>query len=215
MASRASEADADPRQMPTEGFFRGLKNRLLQELGRTLPGGFTTRVRIHRWRGVKIGERVHIGPDVLIETAFPEWVSIGSNVQIGTRCLILAHVHTLPPRKSKLANYVSVRIEDDAYIGAGSIILPNVSIGRGAVVAAGSVVSRSVPPMVMVQGNPARPIARCGIALTWDTALKTFYLKLRPLNDRAQTSIKSHESDFESTCDGLVNESGVNENTGN
>lgn len=131
-----------------------------------------------------MGKRVHIAPDVIIETAYPQWVSIGNNVQLGTRCMILAHMHTLPPGNSALKNYVSVRIEDDTYIGPGAIILPNVRIGRGAVVTAGSVVSRSVPPGIMVQGNPAKPVARCGVPLTWDTPLKAFYLNLRPIAGR-------------------------------
>jgi acetyltransferase-like isoleucine patch superfamily enzyme len=59
----------------------------------------------------------------------------------------------------------SVRIGDNAFIGPGVYILPNVTIGEGAVVAAGSVVNQSVPPQTMVQGNPARVVARCGVPL--------------------------------------------------
>jgi acetyltransferase-like isoleucine patch superfamily enzyme len=179
-------------EMPSEGFVAGTKNRLLQTLARSMPGGFTFRVWAHRMRGVGMGRRVHIAPDVIIETAYPQWVSIGNNVQLGTRCMVLAHMHTLPPPNSALKNYVSVQIEDDVYIGPGAIILPNVRIGCGAVVTAGSVVSRSVPPGIMVQGNPAQPVARCGIPLTWDTPLKTFYLNLKPLG-RGDSRIESTE----------------------
>ncbi len=49
-------------------------------------------------------------------------------------------------------------IEDNVWIGANSLILPGVRIGQGSVVAAGSVVTRSVPPLVVVGGNPARII---------------------------------------------------------
>jgi chloramphenicol O-acetyltransferase type B len=51
-------------------------------------------------------------------------------------------------------------IQDDAWIGAGSIILPGVTIGEGAVVAAGSVVTKDVPSYTVVAGVPARPIKR-------------------------------------------------------
>jgi acetyltransferase-like isoleucine patch superfamily enzyme len=171
----------------SEPLFSGIKNRILEALARFAPGASTLRVRLHRWRGVKIGTGVHIGSDVLIETAFPQWVSIGSEVQIGIRTTILAHLHTLPPRTGKLEDreYVSVRIEDEVNIGPGAIILPNVTIGRGAVVTAGSVVTSSVPPLTMVQGNPARPIAQCGIPLTWETPLKEFFRQLRPIQNRA------------------------------
>ena len=47
-------------------------------------------------------------------------------------------------------------VEDYAYIGSGSLILPGVTIGEGALVAAGSVVTKSVPPRVVVGGNPAK-----------------------------------------------------------
>ena len=177
------EVETEIRAMPREGLIVGIKNRVLQMLARWMPGAFTFRVWAHRMRGVTLGTRVHIAPDVLIETAYPQWVSVGNNVQLGTRCMILAHMHTLPPKPSP-KNYVSVRIENDVYIGPGAIILPNIRIGQGAVVTAGSVVTRSVPPMMMVQGNPAQPVARCGVALTWDTPLKTFYLNLKPLEPR-------------------------------
>src|SRR5438093_211665 len=154
-----TDASGDPRRLPRENFLRGLRNRALQSLARAVPGSTSLRIWLHRRRGVKIGTDVHIGSDVTIETAYPSWVSIGNNVQIGIGSLILAHIHGLPPRVNEWKGYVSVRIDDEANIGPRVIILPNVTIGRGAVVTAGSVVARSVPPLTLVQGNPARPIA--------------------------------------------------------
>ncbi|GGW77084.1 acetyltransferase-like isoleucine patch superfamily enzyme [Streptomyces albaduncus] len=49
-----------------------------------------------------------------------------------------------------------MRIEDDVWIGAGAVILPGVTVGRGSVVGAGSVVTADVPPMTVVAGTPAR-----------------------------------------------------------
>ncbi len=169
------------RALPPESIFSALMNRTLQGLARYGPGATSLRVRLHRWRGVRIGTGVHIGTDVLIETAYPRWVSIGNDVSIGIRTTIIAHLHGLAPRRDEHDRYVSVRIEDDVNIGAGVIILPNVTIGHGAVVTAGSVVTRSVAPLTMVQGNPAQPIAKCGIPLSWDTTLKEFFSKLRPI----------------------------------
>lgn len=181
MSSTTVEGESDIRETQRESIFAAVCNRILQALARSLPGAFTFRVWAHRARGVKIGSNVRIAADVMIETAHPEWVSIGNNVQIGERCLILAHIHSLPPRKSELDRYVSVKIEDDVYIGAASVILPYVKIGRGAVVTAGSIVTQSIPPMTMVQGNPARPVARCGMPLVWDTPIKKFYATLKPI----------------------------------
>ncbi|MBF6567579.1 MAG: acyltransferase [Candidatus Binataceae bacterium] len=164
-----------------ESIGRALKNRILQSLARSMPGATGFRIWAHRQRGVKIGERVHIASDVMMETAYPQWISIGNDVQVGIRCLIIAHIHSLLPHEEDLSNYVSVKIEDEVYLGAGSIILPNVTIGRGAVITAGSVVTRSIPAMTMVQGNPAKAVARCGIPLLWDTPIKKFYLNLKPI----------------------------------
>ena len=51
-----------------------------------------------------------------------------------------------------------VVIEDDVWIGANSIVLPGVRVGRGAVIGANSVVSANVPPMVVARGNPAEVV---------------------------------------------------------
>ena len=194
--SLANHEDEDVRGAPKETLLGGLRNRLLQGLARSFPGAFTFRVWAHRKRGVKIGRNVRIAADVMIETAHPQWVSIGDNVQIGEQCLILAHIHSLPPRKSELLGYISVSIDDDAYIGAASVILPYVKIGRGAVVTAGSVVTRSIPAMTMVQGNPARPVARCGVPLLWDTPIKKFYANLKLIAESSARERKKVDIEF-------------------
>jgi acetyltransferase-like isoleucine patch superfamily enzyme len=63
-----------------------------------------------------------------------------------------------------------VTIEDDVWIGAGSIITDGVRIGRGSVIAAGAVVTRDVPPQVVAGGVPARIIRRVGERGTSPTA---------------------------------------------
>jgi acetyltransferase-like isoleucine patch superfamily enzyme len=163
----------------------GMRNRILQVVALYAPGGDTTRVALHRLRGVKIGKDTWIGFDTLIEPSYPERVVIGNRVAIGIRVLILAHfAHHGRNRETSagaLDDRVSVRIEDDVFVGPGATILPNVTIGAGAVVAAGSVVTRSVAPLTLVQGNPAKPIARCGVPLGLDTPIKEFYLRLTPI----------------------------------
>ena len=152
----------------------GLRNRLLQALALYAPGGDSVRARLHRWRGVRVGNGAFIGTDTIIETAYPQLVSIGDRVDVGMRVTIIAH-------QVGESHRTGVTIGDDAFIGPCSLILPNVTIGAGAVVSAGSVVTRSVPPLTMVQGNPARPVARCAMPLTRDVSLRDFYKKLRPI----------------------------------
>lgn len=166
----------------------GIRNRVLQVLALYAPGGDTARVMLHRLRGVQIGEGSWIGFDTLIEPSYPHRVVIGNRVAIGIRVLILAHfAHHGRNRETSgggVDDRVSVRIEDDVFIGPSAVIMPNVTIGAGAVVTAGSVVTRSVAPLTMVQGNPAKPIARCGVPLGLDTPIKEFYRRLTPIDAR-------------------------------
>jgi acetyltransferase-like isoleucine patch superfamily enzyme len=149
----------------------GLKNRLLQMVARAVPGATTVRVRLHRWRGVKIGKSVWIGYDAVIETSRPELVTIGDEAVIGIRATVIAHFREVR----------GVTIGPRASIGPGVIIMPGVTIGEGAVVTAGSVVTRSVPPMTVVQGNPAKAVACNDLALLPNVSLKQFTASLRPL----------------------------------
>jgi serine acetyltransferase len=158
-------------------FFRGLLQRSLQLLARIIPGGEKIRVMLHRARGVHIGEGVFISQDVVLETAYPDLITLDDRAWIGLGTVIIAHFHEM--RKG-------VKVGTDAFIGPRVVILPDVTIGHGAVVAAGSVVTRSVAPMTFVQGNPAAPIARCGIPLTPDVTLKEFSRNLQPLRTRAR-----------------------------
>ncbi len=162
------------------GRLRQTANALLQLVARFLPVGNRVRVTLHRWRGVKIGSDVFINHDVIIETYYPERVALGDRVNLGIRTTIAAHLHVLPA-KTDDPDEAWVTVEADVNVGMGVIILPNVRIGHGAVVTAGSVVSTSVPPLTMVQGNPARPVAKCGIPLGWHTPMKEFLRNLRPL----------------------------------
>lgn len=157
-----------------EGLFSGFFHRVLQEIARIAPGARSVRVKLHRWRGVKIGPGAWIGYDCVLETSKPHLISIGANVIISVRAMLIAHFRGAE----------GIKIEDDVFIGPGAIILPNVTIGRGSVVTAGSVVSASVPPMTVVQGNPARPIATCGVTLVGDAPLQTFYRSLRPIKKK-------------------------------
>jgi acetyltransferase-like isoleucine patch superfamily enzyme len=154
-----------------ENVFQGLKNRVCQHLARILPGAETLRIFLHRSRGVHIGEKVWIGYDVILDTSRPYLITIKDRASISMRVTVIAHFRET----------VGVTIEEDAFIGPGAIILPNVVIGHGAVVTAGSVVTKSVPPMTLVQGNPAVPVARCGVPLNDEISVKDFSRRLKPL----------------------------------
>ena len=153
----------------SERRLRGLWNRFLQLLARVAPGAMSARVRLNRWRGVHIGKDVWIGYDAIIETSHPHLVTIHDRVAVGIRTTIIAH-----NREQR-----GVVIEEDAVLGPGAIVLPNVTIGRGAIVTAGSVVTKSVPPKTMVQGNPVRPIATAEVPFGLGVSVKEFAKGLR------------------------------------
>src|SRR5437588_12104803 len=96
---------------------RGLRNRILQLLARVVPGAMSARVRLNRWRGVHIGKDVWIGYDAIIETSHPHLVTIHDRVAVGIRTTIIAH-----NREQR-----GVVIEEDAVLGPGAIVLPNVT----------------------------------------------------------------------------------------
>lgn len=166
-----------------ENLFRALCNRVLQMLARSLPGAETLRVRLHRARGVHIGSNVWIGYDVILETSRPHLITLEDNVSLSMRVVIVAHFRETH----------GVTIKRDAFIGPGAIILPNVVIGEGAVVTAGSVVTKSVAPMTVVQGNPAVPVARCGIPLGREVSVKEFSRRLQPLSANAPNANKQSQ----------------------
>jgi len=169
-----------PKSAVKDTLFGGLKNRFLHLLALYAPGYKTSRVWLHRMRGVTIGENVSIGIFALIETAYPSLVSIGNNVSIGMRVTVIAHLRDLTVQ-ARISDQPTVKIEDNVYIGPGAIILPNVTIGFGSVVSAGSVVTRSVPPKTLVQGNPAVAVARCGVSLGGGVSYEQFLKHLSPI----------------------------------
>ena len=86
-------------------------------------------------------------------------ISIGARTQIGPAVQIYAadHPRDAETRREGLEFGRPVRIGSDVWIGGGAIILPEVTIGDGALIGAGSVVTRDVGAGVTVTGNPARP----------------------------------------------------------
>ena len=107
-----------------------------------------------------IGDRTYIGDYSLVDISAD--IKIGKDVAIGPHCTIYTHDHDytendLVPWKGK-AITKPVQIEDGVWVGANVTILPGVIIGKKSIVAAGSVVTKKVPPDVITAGVPAKVI---------------------------------------------------------
>ncbi|MFN6945468.1 MAG: acyltransferase [Cytophagaceae bacterium] len=130
---------------------------------------------------IVIGDRVYIYRDTILETghggflrigndssihprcqlnAYISPIQIGNGVMIAPNCAFYSYDHGIAPgqpiRKQPLQSKGAIIIEDEAWIGFGTIILSGVRIGRGAVVGAGSVVTQDVPDGGIAAGVPAR-----------------------------------------------------------
>lgn len=108
-------------------------------------------------RGIQLGRGSGIGLDCLVLGP----VVIGENVMMGPRCVLVSHTHATdevarPMREQGMLPPRVIHIGDDVWFGASVIVLPGVTIGRGAILAAGSVITKDVPAGAVVAGNPAR-----------------------------------------------------------
>lgn len=140
----------------TRFLFRRTMDHLLQVISRVVPYS-GLRIWMQRMRGVKIGKNVHIGPLVTIDDVYPNFVIIEDGVSIAGQNFILTHNKPLEYHKYLSEAFLApVIIKKNAWVAIGVIILPGVTIGEGAIVASGSVVTKDVPANTLVGGIPAK-----------------------------------------------------------
>ena len=111
-------------------------------------------------RNLVLGDDVDLALDVLITTS--GGVKIGDRTLIGYRAQIISANHAIPDQKGRIFgsghHKKQVIIGCDVWVGANSMIMPGVVIGDGAIIAAGSVVTKNVPEYTIVGGVPAKII---------------------------------------------------------
>lgn len=137
------------------------RNWFLGNLVRVAPRGVIN--VLHRWRGVKMGRDCFIDPAAILETAYPENITLGDDVRVTAGAIVMTHIkapHYLRDRGFVPAVLAPVVLEDHSFVGVNAVILPGVTVGRAAVVASGAVVTADVPPATMVAGNPAKVVKR-------------------------------------------------------
>lgn len=140
------------------------------------PRRLWMRIRLWQYRrqGLEVADdcRFHGLPNFGSE---PYLISIGKHVAMAPEVAFITHdggtyVFREQERYRKVIKYGRITIRDNCVIGQRAIILPGVTIGPNSVVAAGAVVTRSVPPNCLVVGNPAQPVMTVEQYAEWSLA---------------------------------------------
>jgi len=108
---------------------------------------------------IEIGDYSSMGINCMV----PYDLKVGKDVMMGPFVVIIGDSHqfsdrNIPMRLQGIKQYPPVQIADDVWIGARVMILPGLKIGKGAIIGAGAVVTKDVPPYAIFAGNPARMI---------------------------------------------------------
>lgn len=137
----------------TVSFWKVAKNFIIIQIGRYTPSVALKRLLYRAFLRMDIGKQSSLALMVMPDTMFPERIKVGENSIIGFNTTILAHEYLID--EYRLGDVV---IGSRVMVGANTTILPGVIIGDDAVVSAGTLVHRDVPPGSMVGGNPMRII---------------------------------------------------------
>lgn len=116
---------------------------------------------------IELGRNSFLNYDAIVLDCAP--VRIGDDVSIGPRAQLLTALHPMDDhelRRQRWETAAPITIGDNVWLGGGVIVCPGVTIGANAVVGAGSVVTRDVPPQVFAAGNPCRVIRPLAPAAT-------------------------------------------------
>lgn len=114
--------------------------------------------------GCKVGKGVFIGANVIVDSGHADYIELEDNVHIAGQCTLLCHQRDLSnyfigDDYSKLG-YIKkkVHLKKGCLIGMNTLILPGVTVGEGAIVGAGSLVSKDIPAWTIATGRPARVV---------------------------------------------------------
>lgn len=137
----------------TVSFWKVVKNFIVIQIARYTPFLSVKNWLYRTFLRMKVGEKTSFALMVVPDIMFPEKITVGRNSIVGYNTTILAHEYLI-----KEYRIGQVIIGNEVMIGANTTILPGITIGDGAIVAAGSLVHKDVAPGSFVGGNPMRLI---------------------------------------------------------
>ena len=129
------------------------------------------RYMYYRARGFDFHPTVIMERNLNLDRLYPQGIHIGKHTLVASHVTIMSHDHC--KRVGGQPYLADVRIGERCFIAVGAMILPGVTIGDEVIVGAGAVVTKNVPPNVIVAGNPAR-IVRTGIKMSEIAALENW-----------------------------------------
>ena len=137
-----------------------MRERLSELIGNEIDTSTTLFVPFY----TNFGRHIRLGKHVFINHACSfldlGGITIEDHVQIGPRVNLITENHPVDPKDRKSLDLQSIRVKQNAWIGANATILPGVTIGENSIVAAGAVVNKDVPPNTIVAGIPAKIIRK-------------------------------------------------------
>lgn len=142
--------------------FKGLSFKRITQiffmwLANTLPLRGHQRFKFVKLGGVNVKGPCWIYKNVYFDSVAPHLITIEKGVTITQDTTILTHFLD-PNQKGRMYKLGKVHIEEDVFIGCNVVICNAVTIGKGAIVGAGSIVTKDIPPYEVWAGNPARYI---------------------------------------------------------
>lgn len=119
---------------------------------------------IWRWMGAKVGKNCFIGYEVWVDLTNTNLIELEDHVHIANRCLLLCHQRNLEnyyvgDDYAKLGyNKKKIQLKKGCLLGMDTIVLPGVTIGEGAIIGAGSIVTKDIPAWTIATGRPAKVV---------------------------------------------------------
>ena len=151
--------------MDIQKFLARVKYCLIYKIGVHFPY-LKVRILSMRVLGYDIGRGVYFPDDLVVTMGYLNrgHLMLGDRVSIGPGCILVvtSHANNSEVKSIIKAKKRRITIGNDVWLGAGVIILPEVTIGEKSIIGAGSIVTKDIPPYSVVVGNPAKVIKKVG-----------------------------------------------------